>query len=101
LPHCLYQPRRLRTGQTYETSLQYTITRFNPATKLSSFNANGGSGQFNFNRWFSGVVDAGAVPNGRVLDSTIVNYLAGPRLSQGFATFHRTFWLVECTLLRV
>ena len=70
----------------YETSLQYTFTRFNPERNFSSFNANGGSGQFayNFNRWFSGVIDLGAVHNGRVLDSTMVNYLAGPRLS-----FHR------------
>ena len=67
----------------YETSLGYTGTRFNPAINVSSFNANGGSGQFayNFNRWFSGVVDLGAVHNGRVLDSTITNYLAGPRIS--------------------
>ena len=67
----------------YETSLEYTFTRFNPATNLSSFNANGGSGQFayNFNRWFSGVIDLGAVHNGRVLDSTMANYLAGPRIS--------------------
>jgi opacity protein-like surface antigen len=67
----------------YETSLGYTFTRFNPATHITSFNANGGSGQFayNFNRWFGGVVDLGAVHNGRVLDSTMANYLAGPRIS--------------------
>jgi opacity protein-like surface antigen/outer membrane protein OmpA-like peptidoglycan-associated protein len=67
----------------YETSLQYTFTRFNPSRNFSSFNANGGSGQFayNFNRWFGGVIDLGAVHNGRVLDSTMANYLAGPRIS--------------------
>jgi opacity protein-like surface antigen/outer membrane protein OmpA-like peptidoglycan-associated protein len=67
----------------YETSLEYTFTRFSPATNASSINANGGSAQFayNFNRWFSGVIDLGAVHNGRVLDSTMANYLAGPRIS--------------------
>jgi opacity protein-like surface antigen/outer membrane protein OmpA-like peptidoglycan-associated protein len=67
----------------YETSLDYTFTRLNPAiSSLSSFNANGGSGDFayNFNRWFGGVIDLGAVHNGRVLDTTVANYLAGPRV---------------------
>jgi len=71
----------------YETSLGYTFTRFNSATNVPEFSANGGSAQFayNFNRWFGGVIDLGAVHNGNIhnvqLDSTIANYLAGPRIS--------------------
>jgi opacity protein-like surface antigen len=71
----------------YETSLNYTFTRFNSATNVPAFRANGGSGQFayNFNRWLGGLVDLGAVHNGNIhnvhLDSTITNYLAGPRVS--------------------
>ena len=71
----------------YETSLDYTFTRFNSATHVPAFSANGGSGQFayNFNRWFSGVVDLGAVHNGNIqgfkLDTTITNYVAGPRIT--------------------
>jgi outer membrane protein OmpA-like peptidoglycan-associated protein len=67
----------------FETSLNYTGTRFDSATNVRAFNANGGSGDFayNFNRWFSGVIDLGAVHNGNVLDSTVANYLAGPRIT--------------------
>lgn len=71
----------------YETSLGYTFTRFNSATNVPAFSAHGGSGQFayNFNRWLGGVVDAGAVHNGDIhgvqLDTTIANYLAGPRIT--------------------
>ena len=67
----------------YETSIDYTFARFDSATNVRAFNANGGSGDFayNFNRWFSGVIDLGAVHNGNVLDSTIANYLAGPRIT--------------------
>jgi outer membrane protein OmpA-like peptidoglycan-associated protein len=67
----------------FETSLDYTGTRFDSATNVRAFNANGGSGDFayNFNRWFSGVIDLGAVHNGNVLDSTVANYLAGPRIT--------------------
>ena len=67
----------------FETSLNYTGTRFDSATNVRAFNANGGSGDFayNFNRWLGGVIDVGAVHNGNVLDSTIANYLAGPRIT--------------------
>jgi len=63
----------------YATSLDYTFTRFNSVTNVPAFNANGGSGQFvyNFNRWFGGAVDLGAVHNGNIhdfhLDNTLVN----------------------------
>src|SRR6266850_4023673 len=69
------------------TYLGYEYVRFNSATNVPAFSANGGGGQFiyNFNRWISGVVDLGAVHNGNIhnlqLDSTAANFLAGPRLS--------------------
>ena len=69
------------------TYLGYEYVRFNSATNVPAFSANGGGGQFiyNFNRWISGVVDLGAVHNGNIhnlqLDSTVANALAGPRLS--------------------
>lgn len=67
----------------YETSLNYTFTRFGSATNAHAFNANGGNGQFayNFNRWFSGVVDLGAVHNANFTDATVTNYLGGPRIT--------------------
>jgi len=66
----------------YETSLNYTFTRFGDARGLD-LNADGGNVQFafNFNKWFSGVLDAGAVNNSRFTDVTVVNYLGGPRLT--------------------
>src|SRR5690348_8495496 len=70
-----------------ETFLGYTITRCNSATHVSSFSANGGSGQFvyNFSNWLGGVIDAGAVHNGNIhnihLDSTATNFLLGPRVA--------------------
>ena len=67
----------------YETSLDYTFTRFGSAINARTFNANGGNGQFayNFNRWFSGVVDLGAVHNANFTDATVTNYLGGPRIT--------------------
>ncbi len=69
------------------TYLGYEYVRFNSATNLPAFSANGGGGQFiyNFNSWISGVADLGAVHNGNIggfhLDSTAANFLFGPRLS--------------------
>ena len=67
----------------YETSLNYTFTRFGSAIDAPAFNANGGNGQFavNFNKWFSGVIDLGAVHNSNFTDVTVANYMAGPRIS--------------------
>ena len=67
----------------YETSLNYTFTRFGSSINAPAFNANGGNGQFayNFNRWFSGVVDLGAVHNANFTDATVTNYLGGPRIT--------------------
>jgi outer membrane protein OmpA-like peptidoglycan-associated protein len=67
--------------------LGYEYVRFNSATDVPAFSANGGSGQFtyNFNHWLSGVADLGAVHNGNIsgtnLDSTFASYLFGPRVS--------------------
>jgi hypothetical protein len=69
-----------------EVFLGYTYTRFNSATDVPAFSANGGSGQFvlNFNKWFGFVSDIGAVHNGNVggfhLDTTVTNFLFGPRV---------------------
>jgi opacity protein-like surface antigen len=71
-----------------ETFLGYNWARFNPNSDIvPSFNANGGNGQFayNFNRWFSGVVDLGAVNRGTLfggfIDATVASFVAGPRVS--------------------
>ena len=70
-----------------ETFLGYTFTRANSATNIPAFSANGGSGQFVYNlgSWFGAVADLGAVHNGNIqgihLDSTVANFLLGPRVS--------------------
>jgi hypothetical protein len=71
-----------------EAFLGYNYVRFNPNSDfIPSFNGNGGGGQFvyNFNKWFGGVFDAGAVHNGSLgasrFDSTLINYVAGPRVT--------------------
>jgi hypothetical protein len=78
----------------YETFLGYTYVRanqFNQNTGLGQtiggFDMNGGSAQFiyNFNKWFSGVADIGAVTKQNVgiinADNTTTFYLFGPRVS--------------------
>jgi hypothetical protein len=58
-----------------------------PGGIVPDFNANGGGGQFIFhaNHWLGAVLDVGAVHNGNIsdfnLDSTFINFLAGPRVS--------------------
>jgi hypothetical protein len=71
----------------YETFLGYNFVRFNPDSPfIPSFNANGGSGQFvyNFNKWFGLAFDAGAVNKGTLnqlpVDTTVTNFVAGPRV---------------------
>jgi opacity protein-like surface antigen len=70
-----------------ETFLGYTFTRANSATNIPAFSANGGSGQFVYNlgSTFGVVADMGAVHNGNIqgisLDSTVANFLLGPRVS--------------------
>src|SRR5262245_2904393 len=71
-----------------EVFLGYSFVRFNPNSGyIPSFNANGGYGQFqyNVNRWFSGVIDAGAVAKGELngfdISTTIASVTAGPRFT--------------------
>ena len=70
-----------------ETFLGYTYTRFNSATNVPAYSANGAGGQYayNFSKWLSAVVDVGAVHNGNIggfqVDNTFANFLAGPRVS--------------------
>ncbi len=74
----------------------YNFVRFNPDSPfVPSFNANGGSGEFqyNFKSWIAGVFDAGAVNKGTInitdpilgvfpnVDATVVNFVAGPRFT--------------------
>ena len=80
-----------------ETFLGYTYVRANSATNVPAFSANGGSGQFayNFNKWLSGVADVGAVHSGNIsgfhLDSTIANFVFGPRVSLRYSRLRPYF----------
>jgi opacity protein-like surface antigen len=70
-----------------ETFLGYSYVRFNSSASASPFSTDGGGGQFvyNFNKWVGAVADVGAVHAGRIggtaLDTTIANFLFGPRVS--------------------
>ncbi len=71
-----------------ETFLGYNFVRFNTNSGIvPSFNANGGDGQFayNVNKYLGVVLDVGAVNKGTLqglnLDTTIVNFVAGPRFT--------------------
>lgn len=74
-----------------EAFLGYSYVRAKTATNIPAFSANGGGGQFlyNFNKWLGGVADLGAVHNGNIsgrqLDTTMANFLFGPRLSFRYA----------------
>jgi hypothetical protein len=69
--------------------LGYDYVRFNSATNVPAFSANGGNGQFiyRFNHWFGAVADLGAVTNNNLngihADSTFANFLFGPRVTFG------------------
>jgi hypothetical protein len=72
----------------WETFLGYNFVRFNPNSDfVPSFNANGGGGQFvyNVNHWLGGVFDLGAVNKGTLggfnVDTTVINFVAGPRVT--------------------
>jgi outer membrane protein OmpA-like peptidoglycan-associated protein len=75
--------------------LGYDYVRFNSATNVPAFSANGGSGQFiyKFNHWLGAVADLGAVNNqnlaGIHADTTIANFLFGPRIT--FSRHHSRF----------
>jgi len=82
--------------------LGYDYVRFNSATNVPAFSANGGGGQFiyNFNHWLGAVADVGAVNNGNMqghrLDSTFANFLFGPRVSltkrSRFKPYFQVLW---------
>jgi hypothetical protein len=77
---------------TMETFLGYNFVRFNPNSGyVPSFNANGGSGQFvyNFHGGFGAAVDLGAVNRGGTFDTTVVDFVAGPRYT--LRTHHSRF----------
>jgi len=80
-----------------ETFLGYTYLRFNTATNVPSFSANGGSGQFayNFNNWLGAVADLGGVHNGNIggvqLDTTTASFLFGPRMSMHYSRIRPYF----------
>jgi Outer membrane protein beta-barrel domain len=75
--------------------LGYDYVRFNSATNVPAFSANGGNGEFifKFNRWLGAVADLGAVHNDNIegvhADTTIANFLFGPRIT--FARHHSRF----------
>src|SRR5436190_9859200 len=85
-----------------EVYLGFEHVRFHAPTIGPDFKANGGNGQFiyNFNSWFGGVLDMGAVHNGSIagltLDSTFASALAGPRLSvrkwSRFTPYFQVLW---------
>lgn len=80
-----------------ETFLGYTYTRANSATNVPAFSANGGSGQVavNLNNYVGFVMDIGAVHNGYLnnvdIDTTVSNYLFGPRLSLRYSRIRPYF----------
>jgi opacity protein-like surface antigen len=67
----------------YEASVNYTFTRVSTDVGAPPLNANGGNLQFafNFNKWVSGVAEAGAARVSGFADMIVVTYLAGPRLT--------------------
>jgi outer membrane protein OmpA-like peptidoglycan-associated protein len=71
-----------------EIFLGYNFAKFNPNSDvIPSFNANGGSGQFQYNflKYLGVAMDVGAVNkgvlNGFDVDTTVMNFVAGPRLT--------------------
>jgi opacity protein-like surface antigen len=77
----------------------YQYVRFYPNSPfIPDFNGHGGSGQlvYNFNKWIGGVADIGGVNNqglsdpftGAGIDTTLVNFLFGPRVSWRRGRWH-------------
>src|SRR4051812_47949417 len=72
---------------TVETFFGFTYLRANSASNVPAFSANGGSGQLavNVSKYVGFVMDIGSVHNGNIsdihLDTTMTNYLFGPRVS--------------------
>ncbi|HLH41699.1 MAG TPA: outer membrane beta-barrel protein [Bryobacteraceae bacterium] len=72
----------------WEAFAGYNFVRANPDSPfVPSQNLNGGNGQiaYNFNKWFSGVIDAGAATKGSIggfdVNSTLAYITAGPRVT--------------------
>jgi len=83
-----------------EMFVGYQYTRFNSATNVPAFSANGGGGQYayNFNKWLSAVGDLGFAHNGNIggfqLDSTTRSFVVGPRVSLRYSRLRPYFqWL--------
>src|ERR1051326_4898848 len=80
-----------------ETFAGFTYMRANSATNVPAFSTNGGGGQLgvNFNKWVGFVMDIGAVHNGNIsdqhLDTTLTNYLFGPRISLRYSRIRPYF----------
>jgi opacity protein-like surface antigen len=76
-----------------EVGLNYSYLRVNPGGTLSSYNANGGSGtfQYNFSKSFGLVADLGAnyvgSANGVQIGNTSFEYLFGPRYTWRHSRF--------------
>src|SRR5262245_38956279 len=76
-----------QSASRMELFLGYTYVRFDSLNGTPAFNMHGGSGQFvyNFDKWIGVLADLGAVHNGGAggagADTTIANYVFGPRLS--------------------
>jgi hypothetical protein len=71
-----------------EIFLGYNFAKFNPNSDfVPSFNANGGSGQFQYNflKYLGVAMDVGAVNkgvlNGFSVNTTVMNFVAGPRVT--------------------
>jgi len=89
-------------GQKAGVYLGYDYVRFDSASHVSAFTANGGNAQFvfNFNHTIGAVADLGAVhnnnSNGIHADTTIANFLFGPRLTLGhrsrFKPYFQVLW---------
>lgn len=74
---------------TWEAFAGYNFVRYSPDSPfVPSVNLNGGNGQiaYNFNKWFSGVIDAGAATKGDIggfsrVGTTVAYFTAGPRVT--------------------
>ena len=74
---------------TWEAFAGYNFIRYSPDSPfVPSVNLNGGNGQiaYNFNKWFSGVIDAGAATKGDIggfsrVGTTVAYFTAGPRIT--------------------
>lgn len=74
--------------QQWEAYAGYTFVRTDMSSGyVPTFNLNGGNGQiaYNFNKWFSGVIDAGAATKGSIggynVNATLAYVTAGPRVT--------------------